>query len=108
MGKMSENVARARRRLRQLEKAAKIAGWTAGSALGIVFAFLGILTMIVTDIRPGIVLLLFGVGVIATMLVLIYQSSLNKQVSGRFLRSQRRRWQRPPTSSCLKISLGSK
>jgi len=40
--------------------------------------------MIVTDIRPGIVLLLFGVGVIATMLVLIYQSSLNKQVSGRF------------------------
>jgi len=79
-----ENVARARRRLRQLEKAAKIAGWTAGSALGIVFAFLGILTMIVTDIRPGIVLLLFGVGIIATMLVLMYQSSLNKQVSGRF------------------------
>ena len=79
-----ENVARARRRLRQLEKAAKIAGWTAGSALGIVIAFLGILTMIVTDIRPGIVLLLFGVGVIALMLVLIYQSSLNKQVSGRF------------------------
>jgi hypothetical protein len=79
-----ENVARARRRLRQLEKAAKIAGWTGGSALGIVFAFLGILTMIVTDIRPGIVLLLFGVGIIATMLVLMYQSSLNKQVSGRF------------------------
>ena len=79
-----ENVARARRRLRKLEKAAKIAGWIAGSALGIVFAFLGILTMIVTDIRPGIVLLLFGVGVIATMLVLMYQSSLNKQVSGRF------------------------
>ena len=54
-----ENVARARRRLRELEKAAKIAGWSGGSALGIVFAFLGILTMIVTDIRPGIVLLLF-------------------------------------------------
>ena len=79
-----ENVARARRRLRQLEKAAKIAGWTAGSAVGIVFAILGILTMIVSDIGPGIVLLMFGVGIIVTMLVLIYQSSLNKQVSGRF------------------------
>jgi hypothetical protein len=40
--------------------------------------------MIVSDIRPGIVLLLFGVGVIVTMLVLIYQASLNRQVSGRF------------------------
>jgi len=78
-----ENVARARRRLRQLEKAAKIAGWTAGSALGIVFAVLGVLTMM-SHLGGGIVLLLFGVGVIGTMLVLMYQSSLNKQVSGRF------------------------
>src|SRR5262245_42633779 len=58
-----ENVARARRRLRQLEKVLKIAGWSAGSALGILFAFLGVLTMIVNDIRGGIVLLLFGVGI---------------------------------------------
>jgi zinc ribbon protein len=79
-----ENVARARRRLRQLEKVVKMAGWTAGSALGILFAFLGVLTMIKSDIRGGIVVLLFGVGLIATMLVLIYQSSLNKQLSGGF------------------------
>src|SRR5262245_5358275 len=77
-----ENVARARRRLRQLEKAVKIAGWSAGSALGIVFVFLGVLAMIKSDIRGGIVVLLFGVGLIATMLVMIYQSSLNRQVSG--------------------------
>jgi uncharacterized membrane protein YvbJ len=79
-----ENVARARQRLRQLEKALKIAGWTAGSALGIVFAFLGIFMMTQVSVEGGIVVLLFGVVVIATMLVWMYQSSLNKQVSGRF------------------------
>ena len=77
-----ENVARARRRLRQLEKAVKIAGWTAGSALGILFASLGVLTMIKDHIGGGIVLLLFGVGIIAAMSVISYQSSLNKKVSG--------------------------
>jgi hypothetical protein len=76
-----ENVARARRRLRQLERAVKIVGWTAGSALGILFAFLGLLTMIKSHIGGGIVLLLFGVGFIATMLLMGYQSSLSKKVS---------------------------
>jgi hypothetical protein len=78
-----ENVSRARRRLRQLERAIKIAGWTAGSALGILFAFLGVLTMIESHIGGGIFLLLFGVGIIAAMLVISYQSSLNKKVSER-------------------------
>ena len=41
----------------------KIAGWTAGSALGILFAFLGVLTMIKSHIGGGIVLLLFGIGI---------------------------------------------
>ncbi|HEU0175491.1 MAG TPA: zinc ribbon domain-containing protein [Blastocatellia bacterium] len=79
-----ENVARARRRLRQLEKAVKIAGWTAGSALGILFAFLGVFMMTQVSVPGGIVVSLFGVVVIATMLVMGYQSFLNKQVSGRF------------------------
>jgi hypothetical protein len=77
-----ENVAQARRRLRQLEKAVKIAGWATGSALGILFAVLGVLMMIYTHIGGGIVVSLFGVVVIATMLVMGYQSSLNKKVSG--------------------------
>ena len=79
-----ENVARARQRLRQLENALKIAGWTAGSALGFLFAFLGVYMMTQVSVPGGIVVLLFGVVVIATMLVLGYQSSLNKQVSGSF------------------------
>jgi len=79
-----ENVARARQRLRQLEKALKIAGWTAGSALGILFAFLGVFMLTQVSVEGGIVILLFGVMVIAAMLVMGYQSSLNKQVSGRF------------------------
>jgi len=78
-----ENVARVRRRLRQLEKAVKIAGWTSGSALGILFAFLGVLTMIKAHIGGGIFLLLFGVGIIAAMLFIHYESSLKKQVSER-------------------------
>ena len=78
-----ENVARARQRLRQLENALKIAGWTAGSALGFLFAFLGVYMMTQVDVRGGIVVFLFGVGLIATMLVWGYHSSLNKQVSGR-------------------------
>jgi hypothetical protein len=77
-----ENVARARRRLRQLEKAVKIAGWTAGSALGILFAFLGAL-IIQSHIGGGIFLLLFGVGIIAAMLFISYESSLKKKISER-------------------------
>jgi hypothetical protein len=77
-----ENVARARRRLRQLEKAVRIAGWTAGSALGILFAFLGVL-IIQSHIGGGIFLLLFGVGIIAAMLFISYESSLKKKVSER-------------------------
>jgi hypothetical protein len=80
-----ENVARARRRLRQLERALKIAGWTAGVALGILFASLGILTMVQRHVGGGIFLLLFGVGIIAGMLLISYQASLNKKVSGRSL-----------------------
>jgi hypothetical protein len=79
-----ENVARARRRLRLLERALKIAGWTTGSALGILFTILGVLTMTLTHVGAGIILLLFGIGFIATMLVVSYQSSLNKKVSGSF------------------------
>src|SRR5262245_4425925 len=78
-----ENVAQARRRLRQLEKAVRIAGWTAGSAIGIVFVSLGVLTMIQSHVGGGIVLLLFGIGIIVTMLAMIYHSSLNNMVSGR-------------------------
>jgi hypothetical protein len=78
-----ENVARARRRLRQLERALKIAGRTAGSALGIMLASLGVLKMIEGYIGGGIILLLLGIGFIAAMLVISYQSSLNKKVSER-------------------------
>ena len=79
-----ENVALARQRLRQLEKALKIAGWTAGSALGILFAFLGVFMMAQVSVPGGIVVSVFGVVIIAAMLVMGYQSSLNKQVSGSF------------------------
>jgi len=79
-----ENVARARQRLRQLEKALEIAGWTAGSALGTLFAFLGVFMMTQVSVPGGIVILVVGVVVIALMLVLGYQSSLNKQASGSF------------------------
>ncbi|HEV2665426.1 MAG TPA: zinc ribbon domain-containing protein [Blastocatellia bacterium] len=77
-----ENVAQARRRLRLLERALKIAGWTTGSALGILFTVLGVLTMTLTHVGAGIILLLFGISFIATMLIVSYQSSLNKKVSG--------------------------
>jgi len=79
-----ENVARARQRLRQLEKALKIAGWTAGSALGILFAILGVFMITQVSVPGGIVVLVFGVVLIATMLVMGYHSSLNEQASGRF------------------------
>jgi len=81
--KEDEIVAQARRKLRQLEKTVRIAGWTAGSALGIVFASLGVLTMIQSHVGGGIVILLFGIGIIVTMLTIIYHSSLNEKVSGR-------------------------
>jgi zinc-ribbon domain len=77
-----ENVAQARRRLRLLERALKIAGWTTGSALGILFTVLGVLTMTLTHVGAGVILLLFGIGFIATMLIVSYQSFLNKKVSG--------------------------
>jgi TM2 domain-containing membrane protein YozV len=79
-----ENVARARRRLRQLEKAAKIAGYASLAAVGILFAFLGVLTMINSHIGGGIGLSLFGIGIIAMLFFVRYESSLKKQVSGRF------------------------
>jgi hypothetical protein len=79
-----ENVARARRRLRQLEKAVKTAGWTSGSALGILFAVLGVLTMVQSHFGGGIFLLLFGIGIIAAMSFISYESSLKKKVSGSF------------------------
>ena len=78
-----ENVAQARLRLRQLEIAIKIAGWVSGSAVGILVAVVGVLTMIQSDKGGGIFLLLFGIGIIATMLVISYQSSLNNKISGR-------------------------
>jgi hypothetical protein len=79
-----ENVERARRRLRKLEKAVKIAGYISGSALALLFAFLGVLTMVHSHIGGGVIILLFGVALIATMLAIGYYYSLNKQVSGRF------------------------
>ncbi|HKQ75350.1 MAG TPA: zinc ribbon domain-containing protein [Blastocatellia bacterium] len=82
-GQEDENVASARRRLRQLESAIKFAAWIAGTVLGILFAFLGVVTMIKSHIGGGIFMLLFGIGFILTILVLSYQSSLNKKVSGR-------------------------
>jgi len=80
--KEDENVAQARRRLSQLEKLVRIAGWTAGSALGILFVSLGIITMVQSHVGGGIFLLLFGVGFIAAMLLISYQASLSKKVSG--------------------------
>jgi hypothetical protein len=79
-----ENVAQARRRLRQLEKAVKIAGWTIGSALGILFAFFGAYILIKTHDGEAIIPLLSGVGIIAAMFLISYGSSLKKKVSERF------------------------
>jgi hypothetical protein len=79
-----ENVARARRRLRQLEKAVKIAGWTIGSALGIMFVYLGARILIRRHDSDGILPLLCGVGIFAAMFLISYGSSLKKKVSGRF------------------------
>jgi hypothetical protein len=78
-----ENVAQARRRLRQLEKAVKIAGWVAGLAVGILCASVGVVTMIEAHLGGGIILFLLGVGLIASMFVIHYQSSLNKKISER-------------------------
>jgi hypothetical protein len=69
--------------LRQLEKAVKIAGWVAGSAVGILCASLGVVTMLEAHLGGGIILFLLGVGLIAAMLVIHYQSSLNKKISER-------------------------
>jgi zinc ribbon protein len=79
-----ENVAQARRRLRQLEKALKIAGWTIGSALGIFLALVGAHILIKRHDGGGIFPLLFGVGIIAAMFLISYGSSLKKKVSERF------------------------
>ena len=78
-----EKVANARKRLRQLERAAQIAGWTAGSALGILFASLGVYIMITSHVGGGIFLLSFGIALIASMFFISYLTSLNKVVSGR-------------------------
>ena len=79
-----ENLARARRRLRQLEKAVKIAGWTIGSALGILLTFFGAYILIKRHDGGAIFPLLFGVGIIAAMFLISYGSSLKKKVSERF------------------------
>src|SRR5262245_38831119 len=78
-----ENVARARRRLRQCEKAVRIAGWSIGSALGIFLALFGAYILIKRHDGGGIFPLLFGVGIIAAMLFISYGSSLKKKVSER-------------------------
>ena len=79
-----ENVARARRQLRRLEKALKIAGWTIGSALGILFAFFGAYILIKRHDGEAVIPLLSGVGIIVAMLFISYGSSLKKKVSERF------------------------
>jgi hypothetical protein len=79
-----ENVAQARRRVRQLEKAVKIAGWTIGSSLGIFFTFFGAYILIKTHDGGAIIPLLSGVGIIAAMFLISYGSSLKKKVSERF------------------------
>jgi len=79
-----ENVAQAKRRLRQLEKAVRIAGWTIGSALGILFAFFGAYILIKRHDGEAIIPLLSGVGIIAAMFLISYGSSLKKKVSERF------------------------
>jgi zinc ribbon protein len=80
-----ENVARDRRRLRLLERAARIAGWTIGSALGIFLTFFGAYILIKRHDGGAIFPLLFGVGIIAAMFLISYGSSLKKKVSERFL-----------------------
>ncbi len=80
-----ESVTKARRRLRQLERALTIAGWTAGSVLAILLASAGIYVMAEHNIGGGIFLLGFGIFIIAGMLLARYQSALaalDKKVSG--------------------------
>lgn len=79
-----EKVSLANLRLRRLEKGIKIALYTAGSTLGILLVFLGALTMVKSHIGGGIFLSLFGIGIFAALFFMSYESSLRKQVSGRF------------------------
>src|SRR5262245_47009208 len=71
-----ESVARAKRRLRQLERAAKIAGRTAGIAISILIAWMGVNMMTKSgNIGEGILLLGIAVGGLACAGLLIYYGS---------------------------------
>jgi len=76
-----ENVAQARQRLRQLEKAGKIALVIGALAMWIFFTSVGIYVINTGNIGPGILLFLIGVGPIAAIWLTKYYNSLYKKAS---------------------------
>jgi hypothetical protein len=81
-----EDVARARRRLRQLESGAKLTGWIVGLGLWLflssVIAGIGVNAIINSgNIVFGVILLGMGVGSIAVESLLVYYASLHAKVS---------------------------
>jgi ABC-type bacteriocin/lantibiotic exporter with double-glycine peptidase domain len=78
-----ENVAEARRRLRDLERVLKITGTAAMVAIAILFAMAGVFVMRNHSVGGGFFLLGIGVFLITALLVAYYQSSLTKKIYGR-------------------------
>ena len=76
-----ENMAQARQRLRQLEKAGKIAGGIGALAILIFFTSLGIYVINTGNMGPGILLFGVGVGSVAALWLTIYYTALHKKVS---------------------------
>ena len=76
-----ENVTKARQRLRQLEKAGKIALVVGALAIWIFFTSAGIYVINTGNIGPGILLFLMGLGPIAAIWLKNYHNSLYKKVS---------------------------
>jgi hypothetical protein len=81
-----EDVAQARRRLRQLETGAKLTGWIVGLGLWLflssVIAGIGVNAIINSgNIVFGVILLGMGVGSIAVESLLVYYASLHAKVS---------------------------
>jgi hypothetical protein len=81
-----EDVARARRRLRQLESGAKLTGWIVGLGLWLflssVIVGIGVNAIINSgNIVFGVILLGMGVGSIAVESLLVYYASLHAKVS---------------------------
>jgi hypothetical protein len=99
-----EDVARARRRLRQLESGAKLTGWIVGLGLWLllssVIVGIGLNTIInSSSIVFGVILLGIGVGSIAVESLLVYYASLHAKVSTQ----QRSRPAGPPAEATNKL-----